>query len=523
MTEGELIALAFGLGASQVPGLSAAEERLLRKAPQPPAGEVEQCAERIRAGGDPLGELFCRLHSPCERREAGATFTPWAIVDVMVAWAAQEGSPCQVVDPGAGSGRFLLAAARAFPDAALVGIEINPVCALLARANLHTLGLSRRSQIIVKDYRQAEIPRPGPTLFIGNPPYVRHHQIDRRWKNWLKRHANVLGFSASQLAGLHVHFYLRTVQLARPGDFGSFITAAEWLDVNYGQLVRSLLLDSLGLRQLVLLEPKAMPFDDATTTGVITRFEVGNRPESIDFKRADTVEDLERPNHSHHVSRARLTATPRWTQVFRKNKRRSTSLIELGEICRVSRGQVTGANKFWIASLFNQDLPPCVLFPSITRAKELFETGGLLSDTSGLKRVIDLPADLDVFSDDDRRAIRRFLREGKRLGIDQGYIASHRKPWWSVRLHDPAPIIMTYMARRPPAFVRNLTDARHINIAHGIYPRCDMSSRCLDRLAQYLSETTSLGDGRTYAGGLTKFEPREVERLLVPRPEELDQ
>jgi hypothetical protein len=25
-------------------------------------------------------------------------------------------------------------------------------------------------------------------------------------------------------------------------------------------------------------------------------------------------------------------------------------------------------------------------------------------------------------------------------------------------------------------------------------------------------------DGRTYAGGLTKFEPREMERLLVPDP-----
>jgi hypothetical protein len=28
-----------------------------------------------------------------------------------------------------------------------------------------------------------------------------------------------------------------------------------------------------------------------------------------------------------------------------------------------------------------------------------------------------------------------------------------------------------------------------------------------------------MNDGRTYAGGLTKFEPREMERLLVPRPE----
>ena len=37
-------------------------------------------------------------------------------------------------------------------------------------------------------------------------------------------------------------------------------------------------------------------------------------------------------------------------------------------------------------------------------------------------------------------------------------------------------------------------------------------------LARYLAGATSVDDGRTYAGGLTKFEPREMERLLVPVP-----
>jgi hypothetical protein len=77
------------------------------------------------------------------------------------------------------------------------------------------------------------------------------------------------------------------------------------------------------------------------------------------------------------------------------------------------------------------------------------------------------------------------------------------------------------MARRPPAFVRNLADARHINIAHGLYPREDFTSDFLDAIAKYLSGNTSTTSGRTYAGGLTKFEPREMERLPVPAPEGL--
>src|SRR3546814_17415936 len=75
--------------------------------------------------------------------------------------------------------RFLLAAAVQFPKAQLVGIEYDPMAALLLRANLTVAGLMERSTIIVDDYRVAELPLiKGKTLFIGNPPYVRHHLID---------------------------------------------------------------------------------------------------------------------------------------------------------------------------------------------------------------------------------------------------------------------------------------------------------------------------------------------------------
>jgi hypothetical protein len=78
------------------------------------------------------------------------------------------------------------------------------------------------------------------------------------------------------------------------------------------------------------------------------------------------------------------------------------------------------------------------------------------------------------------------------------------------------------MARRPPAFVRNRAQVRHINIAHGLYPREPLSDQVLDRLITFLATQTSTNDGRTYAGGLTKFEPKEMERLMVPGKELLE-
>ncbi len=79
------------------------------------------------------------------------------------------------------------------------------------------------------------------------------------------------------------------------------------------------------------------------------------------------------------------------------------------------------------------------------------------------------------------KVVERFLRKAKKDGVNEGYVARYRRAWWSVGLRPAAPILATYMARRPPAFVRNLAEARHINIAHGLYPRVDLSmqhARC---------------------------------------------
>lgn len=115
--------------------------------------------------------------------------------------------------------------------------------------------------------------------------------------------------------------------------------------------------------------------------------------------------------------------------------------------------------------------------------------------------------------------VERFLRVAQANGADSGYIARHRKAWWSVGLRQPPPIIATYMARRPPAFVRNRAEARYINVAHGLYPREHLTDRMLMSLVRYLNASTCTTLGRTYSGGLTKFEPREMERLPIPSPE----
>jgi len=517
-TERHLAALARALGADQVRGWSPAEGALTRNLPPASRLLVRKVRARIEAGRDPLGALFLKLRDPETRRPQGATYTPSAIVRTMLRWSGNGGNFSRVVDPGVGSGRFLVAAGRRYPKPTLIGIELDPLAALLARAHLATAGLASRSEVVVADYREwLRTEEPGKTLFIGNPPYVRHHLISSKWKAWLTRTAEQRKLDASQLAGLHVHFFLATLERAKPGDVGTFITAAEWLDVNYGRLVRQMFLGGLGGKSITLLEPTVRAFPDAATTAAITCFEVGARPRSIRLRRITTVDDLNRANDGGRVlRRERLEAASRWTPLTRFQKKTPEGYVELGELCRVHRGQVTGKNRVWIAGPHSDGLPRSVLFATVTKARELFKAAGVLRDAKPLRNVIDIPVDLDDLSREQRTSVESFLKVAKRMGADKGYIAENRSAWWAVELRDPAPILATYMARRPPAFVRNLADARHINIAHGLYPRETISDAGMNKLAAYLSKSVCTGSGRTYAGGLTKFEPREMERIPVP-------
>jgi len=520
--ERRLASLAAALMGDQTK-LSSAEIKLAAHGNSVDAHLISHARKQILAGQDLLGAEFCSIRSAKQRRHSGATYTPAPIVDAMVAWAKSEiSAPSRVVDPGAGSGRFLIAAAQKFPNARLVAIDIDPLATLILRANAAVHGFADRLDVHLADYRAVSLPTTaGATLFIGNPPYVRHHHIGEQWKTWFAITAKRFGFAASKLAGMHIHFFCKTRELAQPGDYGTFITAAEWLDVNYGSVLRGMLADGLGGTAVHIIDPKARPFADALATGAITCFRVGSRPTEIKMRSVASLDDLAPLGSGRAVAWPEIASARKWSVFVHEQKQKPTGFIELGEIFRVHRGQVTGGNDIWIDNDAARDLPKRYKPVTVTRARELLSAGHELNSTRGLRRVIDLPSDLDIFDAGDWAAVRSFLAWAKRHGAHESYIAKHRRAWWSVGLREAAPILCTYMARRAPAFVRNLVRARHINIAHGLYPLEPLSDATLAAIIAYMQSYLSTTGGRTYAGGLIKFEPKELERSLLPRIEDI--
>jgi hypothetical protein len=173
-TIGELLGIAFALGAGSFGKLSEREVAWRRRVKAPTQTVIQEFAESIRAGNDPLGDSLQELLGATRRRERGAVYTPRVVVDRMLAWGGAAGVPSRVVDPGTGSGRFLVSALRTFGSKVpLIGIEIDPRASLIARANLCALGADPKAVTIVnQDFCRADLVRMEETLWVGNPPYL---------------------------------------------------------------------------------------------------------------------------------------------------------------------------------------------------------------------------------------------------------------------------------------------------------------------------------------------------------------
>lgn len=472
---------------------------------------VRDAAPAIRRGRDPLGEHFAESVSPAKRRNQGATFTPpWMIELQLDRLAAKCPKPARFIDAGAGTGRYAIAAARRWPGAEIIAIEKDPELAQAAEFTAAVAGVAVR--VICADYTEVQLPGiKGVTAFIGNPPYVRHHGIDEKAKAWYAASMASLGLPGNRLAGLHIYFFLQSFFLGRPGDIGSFITSAEWFDNGYGTDMRALF-DRMGGDHLIRVNPTEQIFADALTTSVISEWTVGS---NLPVEFSDLIARQARPQFA--ADRQQLRATDKWPGFGRDLPRQAEGMMALGDFFKISRGQVTGCNDAFVATPEIAALIPTrYLRPCVTDAADIIGSGGVLRSADDLKRVVDLPGDLDQFAPAERKKIDQYLDRAKLLGAADSYTGRHRKPWWRVNLKPAPPIVMTYMGRRPPVFARNACGARLINIAHSLTPLRPMSIAQQNRWVEWLNSNVRIASGRTYGGGLTKFEPGEAEKIPVP-------
>ena len=474
-----------------------------------------------------------------ERNRLGQFATPTALAQNILKYAATllpPGAKAHFLDPAIGTGSFYSALCKVFPKTQIAeahGFEIDPHYGTPAARLWKDTGLAMK----LADFTHAD-PSPRFNLIICNPPYVRHHHLENGNKSRLQlRTQQASGMKISGLAGLYCHFLGLSHAWMADGGIAGWLIPSEFMDVNYGQIVKRYLLDRVTLLHIHRFDPNDVQFADALVSSAVVWFRKAPPPKDhqVSFTFGGSLFE---PKLSRKVSACALAHEHKWTRFPVSDTRTRSGVPTIADFFKIKRGIATGHNDYFILSEeeINAHALPMEAFSPILPSPRYLPHDEIEADKHGNPRIERRRYLLDtkLLEHEIKRrfpALHAYLEDGKARGLHERYLCQHRSPWYGQENRPPAPIVCTYLGRgdtksgRPFRFILNGSRATVANVYLAMYPT-PLLARALVRdpglirnVCQVLNEITPdqlLGEGRVYGGGLHKLEPKELANVPVP-------
>ena len=449
------------------------------------------------------------------------------------------------MDPAFGTGAFYSALERTIPShriARSVGYEIDPSLGEVASK----LWPETRLELHLKDFTLVDVPndtRPKSNLIVCNPPYVRHHHIEREKKAYLqKRVREKTGISVSGLAGLHCYFMCLTHEWMADGGLAAWLIPSEFMDVNYGRAVKEYLLDNVTLLKIHRFDPHDVQFDDALVTSTVVWFK-NTLPSAAHEVEVSSGGMPSQPEWLNTIPASSLRTSDKWSGMLSHAinitpyKAGDATIADLFD---VKRGLATGCNRFFVLTLEQareNQIPPEFLTPILPAPRHL-PVNEVYADALGnlsLERKLfllncGLP-ESQVIS--HFPTLAKYLEKGRMQGVAERYLSRNRSPWYAQEQRPASPFLCTYMGRirsdssGPFRFIRNHSRATAPNLYLMLYPKPDLARLIEDKpdIANNLWEALNsippevmTACGRVYGGGLYKIEPKELGKVTLEFP-----
>ncbi len=488
-----------------------------------------------------------------ERNKLGQFGTPTALATDILKYAKTllpSNPKIRFLDPAFGTGVFYSALLHEFPLSQIVeaqGYEVDPDYGNEAIKLWRDTPL----KLNIADFTRAVLPDSNLTkanLLICNPPYVRHHHLNRVEKLRLQRVTEqISGIKLSQLTNLYCHFLCISDAWMAPNGLAGWLIPTGFMDVNYGQPIKDYLLNRVTLLRIHCFDPVDVQFEDALVSSSVVWFKKALPPQShaVEFTYQGSLTE---PKISRIRSVELLRSSAKWTQFGLVSGRVNSqdSPFKLKDLFTIKRGLATGANDFFVLTserISTYQLPSEFFQPILPSPRRL-SVDEIEADRQG-NPILECQLFLLSCHLSPERvkaeypSLWKYLQMGIKQGVSDRYLCKHRSPWYCQEKRPPSLFLCTYMGRqntsrgRPFRFILNHSRATATNVYLMLYPKPALAKVLLDEPEllrqvwqglEQISDRVLMGEGRVYGGGLHKLEPKELgnavaENILEILPE----
>jgi len=462
------------------------------------------------------------------RKKFAQFFTPQPIVELMVNWILGNKNLKTVLEPAFGLGIFSRELLNHKTDISIKGFEVD--LKIYQEASLYFQSFNIVN-LLLEDYMYNDWGNKYDGI-ICNPPYFKFHDFDN--KNILKEVENKLNFKFNGFTNLYTLFLLKSVYQLAPGGRAAYIIPSEFLNADYGTLVKDYLIKSKTLRHLFVIDFKETVFDDALTTASILLLAKDNNQENINISTIYSTTDLESirdyienypcAKGENIYRQDKLDASVKWRKYYQmQNSDLYKNLVSFSSYAKVVRGIATGANEYFTFSkskakkysISKEYLQPC-----ICKAKDV---KGQFFTERDFNDLVEHDELIYLFNaiDPQEKNVVNYIKIGESKKINEKYLTKCRTPWYSLEKRPPSPIWVSVFNRKGLRFIRNEANISNLTTFHCVYPvESDLFSDFnIDLLFAYLLTDTAIeifnDNRREYGNGLRKFEPNDLNKAKM--------
>jgi adenine-specific DNA-methyltransferase len=474
-----------------------------------------------------IEETYNGIVSEGHRKKYAQFFTPIDIAEFMISWILRI-NPATILEPAFGLGIFSrqILSYNEYKSTPIIGYEIDQLMYDWAKG---LFSQYPNVQLINDDYMFNDWDRKYDGI-VCNPPYLKFHDyINIDVVNEVEFHS---GVHFRKTSNLYTMFLVKSIMQMTEGGRASYIVPTEFLNSDYGTIVKKFLIESKVLRYVFVVDFNCMAFAKTLTTSTILLLQNDTNTDTVAMISVSDPDELKEyqteidtNTYSSNMlcfKHKDLDPRAKWSVYYRPPAVTvSSRLVPFMLFATVKRGIATGDNDYFTfnrTKAVENGIPQSCLIPCIGKAQDVVSQVFTGEDFKQLlsrdKKVYLLDATQEANS-----SIDAYLKLGLSLGVNRKYLTSKRSPWYSLENRPPSDLWIGVFNRQKPRFVLNDALVRNLTTFHCVY-----LNKLIDKdrtlfIAYLLSDVSIFmleSCKREYGNGLSKLEPNDINKSLMP-------